>query len=237
VTVLLGAGRLSADGSPAEPEEGRLLLRLAGGWGRYEMASINEDYIDGFARPAGIFTDRLDNGLDVSAEVAYSVRPSLFVGLTIAFLRTRTGDESDFLVRDQYGTVVEQAPFHRSIEARAVCPELRVAYHSRQGGKRMFVGAGVVLCLGSARYELDLDTQDDPLHEEHDYSATGVGASASFGGMYDLTGWLSAGVEFGYRHLSTGDLEDNGEEWVVEGRAMNLQFTGPYLLATVAVRP
>ncbi len=232
-----GCAEIAIGPQDVKSSRGKLEMRLAGGWARFAMGPINERYIDGFARQVGILGDHLSNGLDMQAELSYDVRPTLSVAVSVGYLRARIAEDSEMVIRDDQGYVVDRASFSRSLSSAAVCPGLGVKLHSSQGARQMFLRAGLLWCFGRARLELDLDAEEDPLHEDHEYAAQGLGGLVSFGGLYDLTGWSSLGVEFGYRRLSTGDLEEDGEEWVVDGCSMNLEFTGPYLLATVLVSP
>lgn len=239
ISVAAAQARASAPGS----SPGRLALTVGGGWSLYEMSTINDGYIGGFARPYGILKDDVDDGPTVLTELGYRVLPRVSVDLGVWYARGRTALSSVQTVTNGTGSVTGNFRLNLSLTNRLVAPHLRVRYHVPRGRFDFAVGGGGALLFGKAHLEShsNADSTSGFLDTDQEYTGDGVGILASGSATYRLDERTGIGVETGFRRFKTEQIKnDQDEKWVVEAApgmpTLDLDFSGFYLLGTLLVR-
>jgi len=222
---------------------GRLRLSLAPGWGLYRMDDVNKQYIDRFAKEAGIFEDNIDGGPNGYGEIAYFVTPSVSASFGINYLRGQIEQKSwESIVVPGEGTFPMR--WERSLTTSAIVPQIGAKYHiALKEDLDLFAGGGVAFCWGKISIESKSRIPAIGTSEETNekFSAYGTGVLGSVGLSHDLSDTYSIGTEIGYRHFVTADLEsEGGSPWLVEyggtSHKINLDFSGLFMLVSLSIR-
>ena len=226
-------------GAEAESARKRIGLSYAGGFAAYNMALLNNHYIDKIATPS--LDKHISHGPDLTAEVWYFVTENICLSHGITFLNGASEKTSLYEELDLSDSVVATHPLEMSLRTTLITPELRIGYYREAHRVSLFFGVGMAWGLGESVLEINLENPQAPSHQKYRRSARGIGYTIYGGILRRLNATASVGLEAGYRNLATGALEDsNANAWVVvadgKRREMNLDFSGPYLLAKVVLR-
>jgi hypothetical protein len=199
---------------------------MGAGWNLYSMSRINDYYIGEFARDMDLFYDKINNGPGLYAEFGFYLTPEISAGIGLAYL---------------YGcTKKVDGDWKRSLTTTMYAPEIKIRYHFSKNHPGYFMGGGLAWCFGKAV----LDSKNAPApwmdSDHYEPDAQGFGLAIFTGYDWALNETFSIGTELGYRYYTTGDLEENGETWILEysgsSHKMNLSFSGPFISANLSIK-
>lgn len=216
---------------------------IGGSSGAVDQSDLNEKYIDGYAYPAGLLDDQVTSPYGVLAEIGYRLPPRHTLLIGLCYNNGKTSKDSRLPIIDEAQTVVGYMTSRNELYSNAIIPQVRIKYSVPRSGFSPVLSMGVCYAFGKAVLSdlLRVDSSGAEIWSHEDkYTATGWGWLGTVGVSNKIAGRLSYGLEFGYRRLITGDLEDeSGEVWRFDGssppQAIRLDFSGWFLLGTLSV--
>ncbi len=237
--VLFSVSGVRGEGSPFS----NVQVTFGAGWGQADQDDLNDKYIDGFARPAGLLNDHLSSRVSFYGELAYSLPPKHQLLLGLSYTGGRTNSRCTELITDESQQVIGTMTVSNELSVSAIIPQARFKYFMSRGTWSPFVSLGAAYAFGKANLEQEVvvDSSEATLWSKEDkYTGGGFGWLVTMGVQRSLAGPVSLGAEGGYRQIVTGDLEDDaGAMWRFDGarpaQAVRLDFSGWYLLGTVTV--
>lgn len=218
-------------------EQKRFRITLGGGWANYDMKPTGGSYpvSDGYFWPSGIWTkSRISGGAGGFLEGGYSLWPKVTISAGVMHLLGSTEDsnyERSFL--DDYNNRE-----HPDVEFRAsmTSPFVELQYVFPIKPLEIFAAIGISYIFADAYHShvaVDSVTPPSLPWEPKDFHSRGIGYLTGIGVSYGISRTIFVNSETGYRFLRTGDLQDDGgRTW----QDMNLDFSGPYMMASLSFR-
>ena len=230
-------------GIQAEISEEGFQFTLGGSKGAVDQSDINDKYLDEYARPAGLFEDNISNPYGTLMEIGYRLPPRHSLHIGLCYNNGRTTKDSRSPIIDDAQNVIGSLTGKNELYSNAIIPHVRIKYSVPRASFSPCFSMGVCYAFGKAvlSNELTVDSSGAEIFSRKDkYTANGWGWLATVGVGNKINRRLSYGLEFGYRRLLTGDLEDErGEVWRFDGsdpaQAIRLDFSGWFLLGTISV--
>ena len=227
----------------AEKADRGFQFTLGGSYGAVDQSDINDKYLDEYARPAGLFDDRVSNPYGLLAEIGYRLPPyhSLHIGL--CYNNGGTTKDSRFPIIDYAQNEIGSMTNKKELYSNAIIPHVRLKYGLPRESFSPFLSLGVCYAFGKAVMSDDLTVDSSGAEiwsHEDKYTAKGWGWLGTVGVSHEISQRLSYGLEAGYRRLITDDLEDeDGEVWRFDGpnqsQAIRFDLSGWFLLGTFSV--
>jgi hypothetical protein len=215
------------------PRSFKYTVRVGGGYGLFRMKSINEDYIENFAREFDIFENTIDSGPHLFGEIGMFVSLNTSVNFAVEYLKAVTEHES--VISDLFDTYTRKG----RMEVSMMALRLRFKHYLLAEPVGLFISGGASRISGDCNSKFETTDPRAISPESYSFSAVGVGLASSVGVSFKIQPRFILDFEAGYRYYSSGDLEDNdGQVWQVEYGGqfpMNLDFTGPFLSADIAL--
>ncbi len=215
------------------PRYFRYTVKAGGGYGLFRMKSINEDYIENFAREFDLFENTIDSGPHLFVEIGMFVSPNTSVNFAIEYLKA--GTEHGAVIVDSLVAYNQKSKLDVSMMAL----RLRFKHYVLSEPAGLFFSGSISRISGSSDIGFETDDPHAVSPLDYSFSAIGVGLASSVGLSFKVRPRFILDIEAGYRYYSSGDLEDDtGRVWQVEygGRfPINLDFTGPFLSADIAL--
>ncbi len=202
--------------SPGGGGQAAFEFEVGGGWGKYDMSSLNDDYIEKVGRQLDVFSDGIQGGPGFSAGAGYFVLPDLAFGLGLTWLAGSADHDGKHVIDTIEGPVV--LDIDSEMKASMIAVELRLKYYLPAAPPcrrvRVFLGGSFALCYGTISLDVDYAGYDS---DSYDFSAWGPGFSLSAGLKAEIAGPFSIFAGTGYRHYGTRTLKDGaGEEWILD---------------------
>lgn len=182
-------------------------LTAGGGLCYFGQESINEYYIDGFAKPVGLLDDNLNSGYMLFAEYGYPLIDRMTLHLGISYSRGNTSHDFQVMNVTAPGHTSNSDVITYKLTTWLFAPHIRAKYQVFQSNPAVFISGGLLYGFGRAiqETEMDYDTlRVDGSSLKNEYSANGFGFMASIGVEKELSSKFSSAIEFGYRYLKTG---------------------------------
>lgn len=212
-------------------------------FGASDQNDINDKYLDEYARPAGLFDDRVTNPFSLLGEIGYRLPPNHSIHIGLSYTNGKTSKGSRLLIIDEAQNVIGSMTDRKELRLSAIIPQVRMKYALPWASFTPFLSLGACYAYGevslSDRLTVDSSGAEVWRHED-DFTANGWGWLVTAGAARNIAGRISFGAEAGYRRLITGDLEDKtGNVWRFDGsdpaQAIRLDFSGWFLLGTISV--
>jgi hypothetical protein len=215
------------------PRYFKYTVKVGGGYGLFRMKSINENYIENFAREFDIFENTIDSGPHFSGEIGMFISPNTSVNFAVEYLKADT--EHETVISDFFSAYTQKSRLDVSMMAL----RLRFKHYLLTGPVGLFLSGAISRISGDCNSKFETSNPRAISLANYSFSAVGVGLASSVGVSFKIEPRYVLDIETGYRYYSSGDLEDDsGRVWQVEygGRfPMNLDFSGPFLSADIAL--
>ena len=193
------------------PRYFKYTLKVGGGYGLFRMKSINEDYIENFAREFDLFENTIDSGPHLFAEIGMFVSPNTSINFAVEYLKA--GTEHEAVIVDSLVAYNQKSKLDVSMMAL----RLRFKYYLIAEPVGLFFSGSISRLSGTSDIGFETDNPRAVSPLDYSFSAIGVGLASSVGLSFKMRPRFILDIEAGYRYYSSSDLEDDtGRVWQVE---------------------
>ena len=216
-------------GSTAYAAQSTYKLLVGAGIGFFEMDNLNTYYIDGFAKPFGLFSNNVEYGLCISFALERRISQQIAVGIGFHYLHSSL-DAGEPVYHDWRGDKLSVDGF---------IPLARLTWHTRTSPVNFKLGLEGLVCFGRCevrRWEVvGAGAEGQLSNVGYRSTATGFGLGVLCGPAVHLSRVIAVAADFGYRYLETGTLTNDNGDWIVDASTafgegpITLDFSGVYV--------